>query len=135
MINYVFENEKSSVKALKVIIGKRYQYIFDVLESTLGDFPHECATITCDVWIGKCSGCIHIDVRHVDKNVTSGTGSMVISNFVIGPRRYNKELCITHYTYSKLDRNKFDALVVYKDIEIPKKEKLTKVAYSYMQSF
>ena len=131
MINYTFETEQTSVNALKVIVGKRYQYIFDVLESTIGYFTPDCATIDCEVWIGKDSGNIHIDVMHERKNVNLETRSIVRSNFVLGKRNY-KTLCITHYTYNYYNGNALDDHIVYKDIEIPKKEKLTTVAYRYM---
>lgn len=121
MINYTFASERTSVEALKVIVGKRHAYVFDVLDSVLGDLSDGLTSVECYVWIGDRSGCIHIDVTHTNDN-----GSAIVSNFVLGRGKYNDELCVTLYAYNN------DALILYKDIDIPGKNKLTRVAYSCM---
>lgn len=125
MISYTFKGEITSKEALKVIVGKRYSYILDTIDYLYKDSAGvNTIGATCetrlDVWIGAR------DTVYIDffvKTTSSTDYRLCHANFVID--REMKGLTISI-------KRRFDDLsevqyTSYKDIEIPKKEKLLTV--------
>lgn len=125
MINYTFENEKSSVKALKVIIGKRYAYILDTIDYLYRDSSGTTSQgSTCetrlDVWLGS-SGTVYIDFTV--KTTSSEHYRYCYANFVINSKIKSLTVSIKFH-YKGGEEEQYTS---YKDIEIPKKTKLETV--------
>lgn len=125
MINYTFENEKSSVKALKVIVGKRYSYILDIIDYLYRDAAGTTSQgFTCetklDVWLGS-SGTVYIDFTV--KTTSSEHYRYCYANFVINGKIKSLTISIK-FNYKGGEEERYTS---YKDIEIPKKTKLETV--------
>lgn len=125
MINYTFKNEATSKEALKVIVGKRYSYILDTIDYLYRDSAGTTSQgFTCetrlDVWLGS-RGTVYIDF--FVKTDSNEHYRYCYANFVIN--RKIKSLTVSvKFKYGTDAEERYTS---YKDIEIPKKEKLTTV--------
>jgi len=125
MINYTFKNETTSKEALKVIVGKRYAYILDTIDYLYKDSAGTTSQgFTCetrlDVWTGAR------DTVYIDffvKTTSDDHHRYCYANFVI-----DKEIkSMTVSVNAKYGSYTEQRYVSYKDIEIPKREKLQTV--------
>ena len=125
MINYTFKNETTSKEALKVIVGKRYSYILDVIDylykDSAGITEHGfiCET-KLDVWLGS-SGTVYIDF--FVKTTSPEHYRYCYANFTLSKTERSTTVSVK-YQYDGASEERYTS---YKDIEIPKKEKLLTV--------
>lgn len=125
MINYTFKNETTSKEALKVIVGKRYSYILDTIDYLYKDADYTtldgntCQT-KLDVWLGS-RGTVYIDF--FVKTDSNEHYRYCYANFVIS--KMIKSLTVSvKFKYGTDAEERYTS---YKDIDIPKKEKLQTV--------
>ena len=125
MINYTFKNETTSKDALKLIVGKRYSYILDTVDYLYKDAAGTTSQgFTCetrlDVWLGS-RNTVYIDF--FVKTTSSEHYRYCYANFVIDSKMKSLTVAIKfHYKGGEEER-----YTSYKDIEIPKKDKLQNV--------
>ena len=124
MINYTFKGEAASKEALKVIVGKRYSYILDTIDYLYKDASGTTSQGFCetrlDVWLGLRN------TRYIDFFVkTTGIEHYryCYAKFVID--KEIKSLIISvNAKYGSYAEQQYTS---YRDIEIPKREKLQTV--------
>lgn len=125
MISYTFKNEVTSKEALKVIVGKRYAYILDTIDYLYRDSAGTTSQgFTCetrlDVWLGSR------DAVYIDFFVKTDSNEhyrYCYASFVINSKMKSLTVEIKfHYEGGEEER-----YISYKDIEIPKKDKLQNV--------
>ena len=121
MISYTFKNQVSGIEALKAIVGKRYAYILDTIDTLYKYADYTTLQGTCetslDVWIGS-SGMVHIDF-----SVTTTDNKhyrYCYARFIID-KTIKSLTVLVKFKYGN-DRER--EYISYKDIEIPKKTKL-----------
>lgn len=125
MISYTFKNEVTSKEALKVIVGKRYAYILDTIDYLYKDADYTTLDgTTCetklDAWLAS-SGTVYIDF--FVKTTSDEHYRYCYANFVI-----NKKIkSLTVSVKFKYGDDTEQMYTSYRDIEIPKREKLTTV--------